>query len=227
MEKIKIEFPSLDGLMISANIYEIDKSSPLIVLCHQAMFNKFEYEGIAQKLNEQGFNCIAVDQRSGGPIANQVNETTLRALEKKKGIDYVDAEQDIIATINYVKEKYKGPLILWGSSYSATLAIYIGSNNPKVDAAIAFSPGDYWEDQRGSLTSILKEFSKPLFITSAKMEAEGINKILSEAKLSGNQMYYEPEGMGHHGSRALWEGQIGGAEYWKAITKFLSNLEIA
>jgi len=209
MKKIQVEFPSLDGLMMNANIYEINKSSPII-----------------QKLNKQGFNCMAIDQRSGGPIANQVNETALRALEQKKGINFADAEPDIIAAIDYAKEKYSGKLILWGSSYSATLAIYIGLNNQKVEAAIAFSPGDYWDDERGDLSKILKKFSKPLFITSAKMEAEGMNKILSGVELGDNQMYYEPKEMGHHGSRALWEGQIGGVEYWEAVTKFLSRLLI-
>lgn len=226
MEKIQVEFPSLDELVISANIYEINKSAPIIVLCHQAVFNKFEYEGIAQRLNKEGFNCIAIDQRSGGPIANQVNETTLRASSQKKGVDFWDAEQDIIAAIEYTIEKYKGPLILWGSSYSATLAIYIGSVHEKVNTVIAFSPGDYWEDERGALIEILADFSKPFFITSSKGESEETNKLLSKAKLCKNQMYFEPNGTGHHGSRALWEGQTGREEYWEAVTKFLSELEI-
>ncbi len=29
---------------------------------------------LAQKLNDRGFNCIAIDQRSGGPIASMPNE---------------------------------------------------------------------------------------------------------------------------------------------------------
>lgn len=224
MNKIQTEFPSLDGLIISSNIYEINTSAPIIVLCHQAMYNKFEYEGIAQKLNKDGFNCIAIDQRSGGPIANQANETTLRAYEKKKGINFFDSEQDIIATIDYVKEKYEGPLILWGSSYSSTLALYIGSTNEKVDAVIAFSPGDYWEDERGPLSEIMFGFSKPLFITSAKRESESIIEILSKVKLGENQIHFEPTGSGYHGSMALWEGQIGGEEYWGAVTNFLKGI---
>lgn len=63
-----VEFPSLDSLTITAHLYQIDETSPFILLCHQARFNKFEYSGIAEKLNEMGFNCMAIDQRSGGPI---------------------------------------------------------------------------------------------------------------------------------------------------------------
>lgn len=39
-ESKKVEFHSLDSLMISANIYEISNDAPVILLCHQARFNK-------------------------------------------------------------------------------------------------------------------------------------------------------------------------------------------
>jgi hypothetical protein len=49
-----INFPSKDSATITANEYKIDDSSPSIVICHQAQFNTFEHEGIAQRLNENG-----------------------------------------------------------------------------------------------------------------------------------------------------------------------------
>ena len=73
----------MDSLTISANLYETGKENPVIVLCHQANYNKFEYAGIAEVLNEKGFNCLAIDQRYGGPIANQQNETALEASKKR------------------------------------------------------------------------------------------------------------------------------------------------
>ena len=99
---IKVEFPSLDSLIIAALIYEINDTAPVVLLCHQARFNKFEYDEIAPELNKRGFNCVAIDQRSGGPIIDSPNETTLRAIKANKPIDYLDAEQDIIAAINYM-----------------------------------------------------------------------------------------------------------------------------
>jgi len=67
-----VEFPSVDGLIISGTIYQIDDTSPSILLCHQAGFNMHEYDEIAPKLNALGFNCIAVDQRSGGILYDYV-----------------------------------------------------------------------------------------------------------------------------------------------------------
>ena len=102
----KITFPSLDSLPITANLYYNDSSAPVILLCHQARYNKFEYTRIAETLIEKGFNCIAIDQRSGGPLVEENNETMLKAKALGKPIDYLDAEQDILAAIDYVSNKY-------------------------------------------------------------------------------------------------------------------------
>ena len=222
---ITVEFPSMDSLMISANIYEISKDSPVIVLCHQARFNKFEYEGIAQKLNKLGFDCIAIDQRSGGPIGNKINETAIRALEDGKATDYIDAEPDIIAAINYAVARYGKPIILWGSSYSSTLALYIAAENNNVSAIVAFSPGNYLSEYKGSLTDVLTGFEKPMFVTSSKREAESVKSLLQKVDMNENQILFEPLGEGHHGSRALWKSQQGGEEYWIAVNEFLTSIK--
>ncbi len=222
---VKVEFPSLDSLIITARVYEIDSKAPVIVLCHQARFNKFEYEGIAQELNKLGFNCIAIDQRSGGPIGNEVNETTIRALEKRLPIDYIDSEPDMLAAINYASERYGKPVILWGSSYSSTLALYIASDNDLVEAVVSFSPGNYLAVYKGSLIDKLEDFDKPMFVTSSSYESAAVTELLSKAKMGYNQVQFIPEGPGHHGSRALWESQIGGEEYWIAIKRFLQKLK--
>ena len=194
-------------------------------MCHQARFNKFEYEGIAQRLNELGFNCIAIDQRSGGPIANMPNETTLAAIEAGKPTDFLDAEQDIVASVNYAAERYNQPVILWGSSYSSTLVLYVGIEHDSVSAVVSFSPGNYFVEERGSLIESLADFDKPLFVTSSKQEATGITALISEMELNKNQVHFEPEGNGHHGSRALWNHQDGGEEYWSAVESFLDRIK--
>ncbi|NOY50236.1 MAG: hypothetical protein GXO88_06725 [Chlorobi bacterium] len=220
----KVEFPSRDGLLISANVYEISDGAPVILLCHQARFNKFEYAGIARELNKLGFNCIAIDQRSGGPISNQPNETNLRARKAGKPTSYLDAEQDILAAIDYVSDRYEKPLILWGSSYSSTLALYIAASNDKVSAAVSFSPGNYFADKKGSLIDILSTFKKPMFITSSKEEIKYIDELLRKMTLNDKQVHFKPEGKGYHGSRSLWQGMVGGEEYWNAIRSFLEKL---
>jgi len=227
---VDVQFPSLDKLMVSAKLYEIDKTSPVIVLCHQARYNKYEYSSIALALNKKGFNCMAIDQRSGGEMTSEneevfINETAIRAKKVGKPSDYIDAEQDIIAAISYAKKKYKSPLILWGSSYSSTLALYIAEENKLVDAVVSFSPGNYLSKFKGSLIDKLPNLKKPSFITSSKQEAGGITQLLSKTTLGEDQFHFKPNGAGFHGSKALWANQVGGDEYWNAIEAFLAALK--
>ncbi len=216
-------FPSLDGLEISAKVYPGDKNALTLLLCHQARYNKSEYDGVAERLQSMGFNCIAIDQRSGGPIGITQNETFNRATAQGLSTEYLDAEQDIRAAVQFAKSRFKGPLILWGSSYSSTLALYLGSEMPEVTAVIAFSPGDYLADAKGSLVPIMESFDKPYFITSSNSEAAAVEALLPSEK-SEKQVQFVPIGSGHHGSRALWLNQAGGKEYWTALETFLAQL---
>ena len=78
-EPRKIQFLSLDSLIVTANLYDRGNEFPVILLCHQAGFNKIEYTEIAKTLYNKGFNCLAIDQRSGGNILESFNETLLEA----------------------------------------------------------------------------------------------------------------------------------------------------
>lgn len=219
-----IQFPSEDGLEITANLYEVGVDNPVIVLCHQARFNKAEYHGIAERLHELGFNCIAIDQRSGGPIAEYQNETNRKAVAAGKGVDYLDAEQDIRAAVKYASEKYNQNVILWGSSYSSTLALYVGATTENVSAVLSFSPGDYLQPEKESLVTALSDFDKPMFVTSSRREANDLTDLMEQIGLEEHQTQFVPEGNGHHGSRALWMHQDGGDEYWEAVEMFLKEI---
>lgn len=221
---INIDILSSDGININANFYEVDKDAPFIVLCHQARFNKYEYAGIAERLNDLGFNCIAIDQRSGGPIADKQNWTNVRALEQGKSVDYLDAEQDIQSAVNYVNKMFGKKVILWGSSYSSTLVLYVALENENVSSVISFSPGDYFTEEHGSLTEKLAQLKKPMFVTSSLQEADDVKTMLAGMKMSKDQVQFVPKNEGYHGSRALWKGQPNGDEYWKAIEDFLKKL---
>lgn len=221
----KVEMKSKDGLAVIGSLYEIDSTKPVILLCHQAGYNKYEYADIAPKLNEMGFNVMAIDQRSGGTFAGQENETFKIAKSKGLATEFLDAQQDMEAAIAFLSKKFSQDVILWGSSYSSSLALFIGEQNEKVSAVLSFSPGDYFGDQKESLSKVFKRLDKPFMVTSSKEEAEALSKLLEGQNLKKNQSQFIPEGAGYHGSRALWEGQIGGVEYWDAVKTFLSNIK--
>ena len=77
-----INFPSKDGLSITADLYLIKEAKDIILLCHQAGFSRGEYVETAKRLNKLGYSCLAIDQRSGKVVNGIVNQTAKLAIEK-------------------------------------------------------------------------------------------------------------------------------------------------
>ena len=226
----KLSFTAADGLEVTADKYFTNaETAPLIVLFHQAGWSRGEYKEIAPKLNKMGFNCLAIDQRSGGEINGVVNETYKRAVENKLGTAYVDAEVDMVAAIDFAKKNFDkaAKLVVWGSSYSAGLVLKLAGERNDIDAVLAFSPGEYYK-KMGKPADWIEQSAKtieiPVFITSAKLEKKNWWKI-SEAIPSDQLAFFLPTKLGKHGSRALWEKFADHKEYWTAVTSFLDLIK--
>lgn len=217
-----IHFKSRDDLPITADLYKVNKPKGFMLLCHRSHFNRGEYKGTAQKLMALGFSCMAIDQRSGMNVLGVKNETSTLAKQKGLPTGYLDARQDIEAAIDYLyKLNHKKPIILVGSSYSASLALLVACDNNKVKAVAAFSPGEYLKDV--NLAESIKPLAKPIFVTSAKKEV----KEASQAVRFVNSKYvtqFKPKADGAHGSRVLWEITPGNESYWKLFQQFLLSL---
>lgn len=220
---VKTRFPSKDSLTISADLYEVNGKKPIVLLCHQAGFSRGEYKDTAIKLNHLGYSCLAIDQRSG-KIANEVsNETAQRAKDKGLSTTYLDARQDIEAAIDYLYDINENqPIILVGSSYSASLVLLIGKENIKVKAVAAFSPGEYLKGI--NMSDKLYDYKKPVFVTSSKKEIQQIENLKIDV-IKGVYRHFKPSIAGIHGSRALWESTEGSDKYWEAFEVFLKKID--
>lgn len=218
-----ITFPSSDGLTITADLYLQDKNLPYIVLFHQANFSRGEYRETAPKLMKLGYNCLAVDLRSGKEVNFVQNETAARAREKNLPVGYLDAEKDMISALEYVKKQTKEKIVVFGSSYSASLTLKITRNDPDVSAIIVFSPGEYFQPAI-TLKPLLAKFDKPIFVESTTSEYPFAKDMLSEVP-SGHITWYKPsKGAGVHGSKALWQASPGSEECWMSLLMFFRNL---
>jgi len=225
----QIVFQTKDSLFLKTDIYYSGKNeNPTIILCHQAGYSRGEYVEIGKILAKKGFNCIAIDQRSGNEVNGVKNITAQQFLERKKQlndtkpVEYLDAEPDIEDAIYFGckffgKEKRK--VILWGSSYSASLCLKIAAKNDDVMAVLAFSPGEYFGNKL-TLKNEIKNFNKPLFVTSSKSEAADLTKLVSDIK---NKTQFIPDFEGKHGSSCLWSDTPNNEKYWKAVDEFLKK----
>jgi dienelactone hydrolase len=223
MAQLKLQFPAKDGLLVTADWYPVNSDNPVVLLCHQAGYSRGEYNETAVKLNTFGFNCLAVDQRSGKEINGVINETAQRAEKEHKKTSYLDAEKDIVAAMEYLYDKYHKRVILVGSSYSASLVMKIANENEHAFAAVAFSPGEYFQE-KDCITKSIKGFTKPLFTTSSKEEAEGVTELVKDVNAL-IKVQYIPKTAGDHGSKVLWNSSPDHEAFWIALMSFLDRMK--
>ena len=222
-------FPSEDGLEITGELYQAsdDKKQPFIVLCHQAGWSRGEYREIAPKLVELGFNCLAIDQRSGGGVNDVPNETAKKAKAAKKPAEFADAEQDVVAALKWARaNQADGKVLVWGSSYSSALALRIAGEHPElVDGVLAFAPGEYFirfGKPKDWISRSARKIKVPTFITSAKNEFPRWEAIYNAIPADSKSKFI-PKTAGNHGSRALWAKFDDSPDYWRSVKEFLDQ----
>ncbi len=221
----EVDFPSAGGIQAHADLYAHEGKVPtLIILFHQAGWSRGEYREIAPKLVTLGYQVLAVDQRSGNGVNDVPNETHRRASKKKAGTSYLDAYADLQAALKYATERLKARrVIVWGSSYSASLVFRLAAERPdKVAALLAFSPGEYFQKKHGKeyIRGFAKNVKCPVFVTSAKAEREKAKPIF-DAVPAEKKILFTPASLGQHGSRALWQKWKDNDVYWAAVNAFL------
>ena len=220
-----LNFPSNDGLEITADLARISEDAPYILLCHQAGFSRGEYIETFKWFNQLGFNTLAIDQRSGQSANDINNETAKRAKDQGLPQAYLDAEQDITAAIAYISKLNDAPIYILGSSYSSSLVLKIAADTSfehrsRLEGVLSYSPGEYL---RGfELTPALTSIQCPVFVTSSKEEIEDTEAVCS--KISGDLLtHFKPEKESIHGSRALWTSVEGYEESRAATAQFLAG----
>jgi alpha-beta hydrolase superfamily lysophospholipase len=226
VQEEKITFPGSDGVTITADWYKTHAdSATCILLFHQAGASRGEYREIAPKLNQMGFNCLAVDLRSGNSARGVRNETFQSARNNMKTTTFLDAYSDMEAAVAYARKNLaEGSLLIWGSSYSASLVLkYAGENPNGIDGVLAFSPGEYFRSlgkEPDFISQSAASIISPVWITSARSETGQWKKIF-ESIPSGKKYSFVPETSGNHGSRALWEQFSDHHAYWDSVREFL------
>jgi alpha-beta hydrolase superfamily lysophospholipase len=217
-----VTFPAADGLPVSADLHSVPKARAFLVLCHRSHFHRGEYVEIAPRLAHLGYDCLAIDQRSGMNVLGRVNETCARAKERKLATGYVAARPDIEAAVEYTRDRCRGrPIVLVGSSYSASLSLVIASSETSLRAVAAFSPGEHL---RGFVvTDAVAGLSVPTFVTATQKEVPATRELVKRAP-RGRVTFHSPRHEGAHGARCLWAKTAGSEEYWKVFLAFLEGV---
>src|SRR6056297_3365377 len=128
----EISLLTADSITVYGDILFQDSAYPTILLFHQGGSNaRAEYAPVIKQLLDElpKINILAIDQRSGGQTYGSYNRTVFR-LSPYKNHSMCDTYSDLEAALNYItKRNVTGPVIVWGSSYSGSLAIQLAAKN--------------------------------------------------------------------------------------------------
>ncbi len=223
MGQKQVTFLSADSLLITADQYIAGKDLPYIVFFHQAGSSRGEYKHIAPRFLKMGYNALSVDLRAGKESNYIQNQTAARAIEEYKVREMLDAQQDIRAAVNYALEiSNNKPLVIFGSSYSASLVLEEASNDSLISAVIAFSPGEYFRGH--SVKDSIEGLSIPYFVAGSQREKTYITELLSLTDSPRGTIFIPEDGSGKHGASALWRTNKNSSEYWLALVMFVKSL---
>lgn len=227
----EISFYTLDSIKIFGDLYELDKEENTILLFHQGGSNaRGEYGSIIPKLIEEGFNVLAIDQRVGGQYYGNYNRTLANIPTNSygDGYGYCDAYNNLESALDYIiNSGFSGNIIIWGSSYSASLAIQLANNRQNdIDGVLAFSPATGGSMKDCLPDKYFESLKLPLILFRPPGEMESENSILQfELAKKYNHQTYVPKN-GVHGSSMLVKERVGKnvEETWEIVISFLNEI---
>jgi len=224
----QVSFEAADGVRVFGDIYRSADGAqePIILLFHQAGGDaRGEYTHIAIRLMDNGYNVLAIDQRSGGDRFGGVNRT-IAGLERQD-YSYCETYPDLEAALRHAREAgFTGTLAVWGSSYSAALVFQLGAKHQdEVSAVLGFSPASGAALNDCSLIPYIEQLDLPVLALrpQREFEIESVQAQMKEFEAHGIQIYVADPGV--HGSSMLNEDRVGASTEaaWAVVLEFLAT----
>jgi pimeloyl-ACP methyl ester carboxylesterase len=202
-----VYFFSDDSTKIRGDLYVRDYSLPFMILCHSEPADPGEFNDLAPRLLNLNYNCLAIDMGNGGSR----NYSLAAALSRLR------------TALAYIRKFNARPVILFGSSWSASACLVESAANNRIAAIVAFSPGEYFLPKI-KMTEIAEGINQPVFIGCTRPEF-GYLQEMTKKLPAGKLTLFQPEkGNGVHGTAALTGNDITKDEYWFALMMFFKKL---
>lgn len=225
----EVTFPTVDGVTIFGDWYERSteaSDSKIALLLHQGGSNsRAEYATTIPTLRMLGYNVLALDLRRGGSRFGGTNRTVESLSIETPG--YCDAFADLEAGLTFLNGAgHDGPFVVFGSSFSAALAIQLAATRPEAIAAVlAFSPASGDPMAGCQPEQFISQLKGPGLILRPAPELHygTVNAQLQLFREAGLQTYVARNGV--HGSSMLNPRRVLGTvnENWEAVLAFLAE----
>ena len=227
----EIHFYTTDSIQIFGDLYVQDKNGSTIILFHQGGSNaRGEYGPILPRLMDKGFNILAIDQRVGGQYYGSYNRTLANIPNNSygDGYGYCDAYNNLESALDYIiASGFSGKKLIWGSSYSASLAIQLAhQRQDDIDGVLAFSPASGGPMKDCLPDPYFATLKVPLIMLRPPNEMESENsKMQFRTANEYNHRTFVPQ-KAVHGSSMLVKNRVGAdvEETWNVVFSFLDEI---
>ncbi len=148
------EIIELGGLPIHCELYEYDPSAPTIIFLPGIGTYSELYCELLARMSDQGFNMISVDIRGHGYSGGD-----------RGGYKVDEVIADIQLVIDYLQQRFSGPIGLFGCSIGSRLALAVAEQEPRIDALLCHTlflaeiPPDIWHSMGWSGLSLSNMFT--------------------------------------------------------------------
>jgi pimeloyl-ACP methyl ester carboxylesterase len=166
-----ISFTTTDSIKIAAAFYKAQSPNGVaVILLHMRARSRADWEDFTSKLNDAGFDALAIDFRghgeSGGARIDQFSDQ-----------DYQNLILDVKAAHEYLKTNDPGKkIVIAGASIGANTALNYAVQNPSVAAVVLLSPGIDYKGVRTDETS--KQISPtPVFLATSSDDPQSYNGL--------------------------------------------------
>lgn len=165
-----VSFTTSDGIKIAATHYKAQNpNGAAAILLHMRGKNRADWEDFAVKLNNSGFDALAIDFRGHG-------ESGGGNFEKFSQGDFQNLILDVKAAHEYLQNKDPNlKIVIIGGSIGANTALNYAVQNPDIKAVVLLSPGLDYMGVRTDETS--KQIPVPVFLATSSNDQQSYSGL--------------------------------------------------
>lgn len=142
---VAVEFPTDDGVSISATLRVGRAGTTPVVLVHQLGSARAEWDPLVAKLAELGLTTLAIDLRGHGESTHGTGANARAyAYGSFRDTDWRATQKDVRAAIDFLaahEQVHAARVVLIGSSIGGTACIAAAAEDPRVASLVVLSPG--------------------------------------------------------------------------------------
>lgn len=212
----KVTLKTSDEVNLAGDYYP-SESERGVVLLHMMPSDRKSWITLAGKLQEAGFQSIAIDLRGHGESRGGPD-----GYRRFSDAEHQASSRDVAAAAEFLKSKGVKDLFLAGASIGANLALQYLAENPQSKAAILLSPGlNYRGVETLALSARISE-NQGVYLAASEEDTESLDavKVLSEKMGLGDKRVLKISRNAGHGTTLLERIPRFGDELVKWLERF-------